>query len=90
MKPVARVGDVHICGNPYHPPNVIVSGGQATADGRLIARVGDTCACGATIVEGSSQSAENGQPIAYLGSATQCGPYRGTIMTGSPNHKVTP
>lgn len=90
MKPIARVGDVHICGNPYHPPNAIVSGGQSTVDGRPVARLGDRCACGAVIIEGSSQSAENHQPIAYLGCATQCGPFRGQITTGSPQQKVEP
>ena len=90
MKPIARVGDTHICGNPWHPPNVIVTGSQATADGRPIARVGDTCACGAVIVQGSGVSNEMGRPIAYQGSTTQCGPYAGKIITGSPNHKVQP
>ena len=90
MKPVARVGDVHICGNPNHPPNVIVSGGQAIVDGRPVARKGDRCACGAVIVEGSSQSTDNGQPIAYQGVATECGPYRGRITSGAPQARVEP
>ena len=90
MKPVARVGDTHICGNPNHPPNMIVSGGIATADGRPIARVGDSCVCGAIIIEGSGQSTDMGLPIAYVGCATQCGPYRGQIVSGSANHKVKP
>ena len=41
MKPVARVGDTHVCGNPNHPPNVIAAGGSQMADGMPIARVGD-------------------------------------------------
>lgn len=90
MKPVARVGDTHICGNPDHPPNVIVTGGQGIIDGRPVARIGDSCACGAVIVEGSSQSEDNKKPIAYLGCATQCGPFRGVITTGSPQAKVKP
>ena len=90
MKPVARIGDTHVCGNPQHPPNVIVSGGQSLVDNRPVARQGDSCACGAVIVEGSSQSKDNGQPVAYLGCATQCGPFRGSITTGSPQAKVKP
>lgn len=90
MKPVARVGDMHICGNPNHPPNVVASGGQGIIDGRPVARKGDSCACGAIIIEGSGQSKDNGQPIAYLGCATQCGPFRGQITTGSPQAKVQP
>lgn len=77
MRPVARLGDLHVCGNPNCPPNAIVSGGQGIVDGRPVARKGDRCGCGAVIVEGSSQSQDNGQPIAYEGCATQCGPYRG-------------
>ncbi|QDC11556.1 hypothetical protein FHY55_08000 [Oceanicola sp. D3] len=90
MKPVARMGDQHICGNPNHPPNVIVSGGQAIVDGRPIARVGDACACGAVITQGSSISKDNQIPVAYLGSATQCGPFVGKIVSGSPKAKVQP
>ena len=90
MKPVARVGDTHICGNPNHPPNTIVTGGQGLVDGRNVARISDTCACGAIIIEGSSQATDTGQPIAYQGCATQCGPYRGQIITGSPQAKVKP
>jgi uncharacterized Zn-binding protein involved in type VI secretion len=66
MKPVARVGDSHVCGNPYHPPNTITSGGQSRVDGRPVARIGDACACGAVIAEGSNRSRDNGQPVAYL------------------------
>ena len=42
MKPVARVGDTHVCGNPQHPPNMIASGGQGMVDGKLVARMGDS------------------------------------------------
>ncbi|CUH78169.1 hypothetical protein TRM7557_01752 [Tritonibacter multivorans] len=90
MKPVARVGDKIICGNPKHAPSTIVSGGQSLADGRPVARIGDSCGCGAVIVEGSSQSDDNGMGIAYLGAAVQCGPYRGQIVSASPTAKVKP
>ena len=90
MKPVARLGDTHVCGNPNHPPNVIVSGGQGIVDGKPVARMGDACACGAVIVEGSAQSKDGGKPIAYQGCATQCGPFRGQITSGSPQAKVAP
>lgn len=90
MKPVARVGDSHVCGNPYHPPSTIVSGGQGLVDDRPVARVTDTCGCGAVIIEGSSHAKDTEQPIAYLGCKTQCGPYTGQITTGSPTAKVEP
>lgn len=90
MLPVARVGDTHICGNPSHAPNMVTSGGQSLVDGRAVARKGDSCACGAIITQGSSQSKDQGQPVAYLGCTTQCGPYKGVITSGSPQAKVKP
>ncbi len=88
MKPVARLGDMHTCGNPNHSPSPIVTGGVSVVDGAQVARVGDKCACGAVIVEGTSHANENGVPIAYLGAATQCGPYSGKITSGAPKAKV--
>ncbi len=85
MLPVARLTDKHDC--PLHGINAIVTGGTATADGLPIARVGDSTACGATIIVGSSMANDNGRPIAYLGSATSHG---GVITTGSSNHKTLP
>lgn len=90
MKPVARVGDTHICGNPAHPPNAISAGGQGIVDGRPVARKGDPCACGAVITQGSGDAQDNGQAVAYLGCTTQCGPYSGVITSGSPTAKVKP
>ena len=87
MKPVARIGDTHVCGNPNHPPNVIVGGGSQMVDGRPVARVGDACACGCTITSGSSEATDGGKPIAYLGSSTSSG---GSIVSGSPTAKVAP
>ncbi|MFA7433331.1 MAG: PAAR domain-containing protein [Gemmobacter sp.] len=84
MHPVARLGDTHAC--PRHGTNVITSGGKGTADGRPMARVGDTCACGGVIVEGSSVSTDLGRPVAYVGCKTSCG---GTITTGSPTVTVS-
>ncbi|MEP1522824.1 PAAR domain-containing protein [Ascidiaceihabitans sp.] len=85
MLPVARLGDKHVC--PAHGPNAIVSGGTALVDNRPVARVGDACACGATIVVGSSMSTNDGKPVAYLGSATSHG---GVIVQGSPTAKTLP
>jgi len=62
MKPIARVGDQHVCGNPKHAPSAIVSGGEAIVEGQAVARVGDSCGCGAVIVQGSSYSKDTGQP----------------------------
>lgn len=88
MKPIARVGDQHVCGNPKHPPSTIVSGGEAIVEGQVIARVGDSCGCGAVIVQGSSYCKDTGQPIAYIGSATQCGSYSGKIVSGASQSMV--
>ena len=85
MQPIARVGDTHIC--PKHGRNKIISGGTSVIDGRPVARIGDLCACGGLIIEGSSQSTDGGKPVAYLGCKTSCG---GIITTGAPNGKVAP
>ncbi|WP_395344317.1 PAAR domain-containing protein [Ningiella sp. W23] len=90
MKPVARLGDMHVCGNSKHPPSPIITGGKSVVDGAIVARIGDKCACGAVIVEGSSQASENGVPIAFLGAKTQCGSHSGKITTGAPQAKVKP
>jgi uncharacterized Zn-binding protein involved in type VI secretion len=54
--PAAVVGDQHICAFPVppgHPPNTIVTGSiKVKINQRFAARVGDLCACGATIVAG--------------------------------------
>ena len=85
MLPIARVGDKHVC--PICGPNVITSGGTSLCDNKPVARVGDTTACGATIVLGSSMVNEQGRPIAYLGSTTSHG---GVIASGSPTNKILP
>lgn len=83
MPPIARVGDVHDC--PKHGPNSITQGGSGEVDGRAIARLGDACACGAVIAEGSSVAELDGKPVAYLGCKTSCG---GTITSGSDSGEV--
>lgn len=85
MLPIARLGDTHVC--PAHGPNVIVSGRQATVDGRPVARVGDKTACGAVITVRSSQGRDDGKPVAHLGSLTSHG---GMIVEGSPTAKTLP
>jgi len=85
MKPIARVGDTHSC--PIHGDNVIVSGGGAIINGRRIARIGDICACGAVIVEGSGYSTDGGRGVAHLGSMTSHG---GTITSASRVALVKP
>ena len=80
MKPIARIGDQHVC--PRHGVNVIISGSIQLLDGKQIATVGDTTACGGIIVSGSNSTTINGKQIAVIGSKTSCG---GTITTGSEN-----
>lgn len=49
MKPVACLGDTHVC--PAHGTNAIISTTSAAiCNGKQIAVVGDVTACGATIL----------------------------------------
>lgn len=53
LKPLLRIGDVHIC--PIHGTNVIVEGAPRTfSNMRPLARLGDSTSCGAVIVSGST------------------------------------
>ncbi len=85
MPAIARVGDEHDC--PKHGKNKIVAGGSGEIDGKAIARLGDACACGGKIVEGSSIQELDGKPVAYIGCKTSCG---GVIVSGSPTGEVAP
>lgn len=84
MIQVACVGDVHDC--PVHGRNMIVQGGSGRIDGRVVARVGDACACGCVIVTGASKAIMDGRPVAVLGSQTSSGGVitacLGTAMVG--------
>ncbi|TRW95179.1 hypothetical protein FNJ84_16905 [Paracoccus sp. M683] len=79
MKPIARLGDRHIC--PIHGTNVIAEvATRSTCDTRPIAAVGDKTACGAVILTGSDAFLVDGKPAAILGSKTSHG---GMIAEGS-------
>ena len=59
-RPVARMGDLHVCPIPGHGVTPIVSGSLDTAtDGRPNARMGDMAGCGAVIVTGSLNVGDN-------------------------------
>lgn len=81
MKSVARVGDLHIC--PEHGTNAVVSGSRATIDGVAIARIGDRCGCGATIIDGSGSASSDGSNVARLGSKTS----HGGVIVAAPRGK---
>ena len=50
---VACVGDTHVCPVRGHGSSpIMANGATASVDGVAIARVGDTCGCGAVIVQG--------------------------------------
>lgn len=85
MKPVARLGDLHVC--PMHGTNTIVSGGTNIADGRPVARLGDKCSCGATITQGSRYAKDGNRAIAFKGCSSSHG---GVITSGSPTASVMP
>lgn len=79
MKPVARLGDLHVC--PKHGRGEIVTAsGKTFCDGRPVALVGDKISCGAVIVDGSDVAFCDGRPVARIGSRTDHG---GQITTGS-------
>lgn len=59
-RPVARMGDMHVCPIPGHGVTPIVGGSMNTAtDGRPNARLGDIAGCGAVIVSGSLNVFDN-------------------------------
>ena len=59
-RPMARMGDMHVCPIPGHGVTPIVSGSLDTAtDGRPNARMGDMAGCGAVIVTGSLNVGDN-------------------------------
>ena len=79
MKPIARLGDKHVC--PVHGTNAIAQVAvRSTCDARQIATVGDLTGCGATIVTGSTACLIDGRPAATIGSTTSHG---GVIVEGS-------
>ncbi|MHB1462003.1 MAG: PAAR domain-containing protein [Armatimonadota bacterium] len=59
-RPVARMGDMHVCPVPGHGVTRIVTGSMSTlADGRPSAGLSDIAGCGAVIVTGSLDVCEN-------------------------------
>ena len=59
-RPMARMGDMHVCPIPGHGVTPIVSGSLDTAtDGKPNARMGDMAGCGAVIVTGSLNVGDN-------------------------------
>lgn len=80
MPPIARLGDPG-----SHGGGVITGSPTGKADGRPIARVGDTYACPVhgpnPIIEGSGRFRLDGSPVARQGDRTACG---ARIASGSP------
>ncbi len=59
-RPLARMGDLHVCPIPGHGVTPIVTGSLDTiTEGMPNARVGDVTACGAVIVTGSHDTIDN-------------------------------
>lgn len=79
MKPIARLGDKHLC--PAHGSNVITEvATRSRCDARPVATIGDKTACGAVIVTGTDAMTVDGRPVATIGSETSHG---GRIVEGS-------
>lgn len=84
MKPIARLGDKHLC--PAHGANAVFQDAtQSQCDVRPIATVGDKAVCGAVIVKGTSAMIVGGRPVATIGSETSHG---GWIAEGSVGSTV--
>lgn len=84
MKPVARLGDEHVC--PVHGKNAIVTATSGSdTKGRPIAVVGDLTTCGATIVTGAGSCRFGGKPAATISSKTSHG---GIITSGCDSFKA--
>ena len=54
-KPVARMGDLVLCGKHGLQP-IILGSSTVFAEGKPVARVGDIAACGARILAGSTRT----------------------------------
>ena len=56
-KPIARVGDSHVCPIEGHGTTPIVSGSpKFIVEGRQVARTGSVTGCGASIIGGAARS----------------------------------
>ena len=59
-RPVARMGDLHVCPIPGHGVTSIIGGSMnTTTDGKPNARFGDMVGCGAVIIGGSPNVCDN-------------------------------
>ncbi len=59
-RPVARMGDLHVCPIPGHGVTPIITGSLDTlTEGKPNARTGDITGCGAVIVTGSFDTNDN-------------------------------
>lgn len=82
-RPAARRGDLHVCPMPYHGVTPIVQGSPDVITSHSPqARVGDSTACGASIILASRTVLVNHRFAARLGDKTSHG---GTIITGAFN-----
>jgi uncharacterized Zn-binding protein involved in type VI secretion len=58
-KLVVTIGAIHVC--PEHGTNLVTGGSEVVrAEGMGVSRIGDVCACGATIVSGVSPDVRAG------------------------------
>lgn len=75
-KPMARVGDMYAC--PKHGSNPIVTGATSVlGEGKLVAYKGSWTACGARIIEGSSDTFVGLESGSYQAMSIFSGPVPG-------------
>ena len=79
MPAIARIGDAI-----SHGGSIIAGAGRTLAEGKSIARKGDSVLCSQhgmqTITGGSSAVIIEGKPVAHVGDAVSCG---ATIIGGA-------
>ena len=84
MAKVIRVGDPG-----SHGGSVTTGSPDVIANGKAVARVGDTYACpihgSNPIATGSGDTFANGKAVARVGDTTACG---ASLQAGSPNTEV--
>ena len=87
-KPVARQGDIHVCPMPYpggapHGPTPVVgpSAPKVLMGGMPCAVIGDTCGCGAALLNSSQTVFAEGKLVVRIMDTSSHG---GNVIVGYP------
>ena len=77
-------GDPHDC--PIHGMNSVSASGSTVIEGKNVVRLGDSCACGAVVVETSGSQYDDGLKVAFDGAITSCG---GKLLSSAMKNSVS-